>query len=336
MNKQTEKNVLYGIFSMLLHSIAIAVLYGLIKDLRNHLSSNLIVFLFKFILLVGILPYTLKKRGTLLKTKKLALHILRGFLSVGGSLTLFHAIKYIDLVDATAVGYLEQVLWALIGMCLFKEAVKLPKILAALTSFLGAILVVYPEIITYNQGTISFGLSNANFKGFNYYYIFVLMSIIFWAGNCAVVKLLGTTESNEAQIFYVMLFTTLFASPLAFFEWQPYLNLSYLSIPTRMYSFDELGLSFSHIPYIIALGLCYFLHNVGFFQALKHADLSTVIPYEYSRLIFAGIIGFLFFNESPEFGSIIGYASILIAGIYLLKHEKRQSLEKKIIKLEIE
>ena len=334
MIKHSDKNIYFGIISMLIHSLAIAVLYGIIKELRNELSSNLIVFLFKFALLIAIIPYSFKGGIKQLKTKKIGLHILRGFLSVAGSLTLFYAVKFIDLVDATAVGYLEQVLWALMGMFFFAESVNIHKIIAALISFLGAILVVYPDIVIYEQGSLSVIFTNINFKGLNHYYIFVLMSIIFWAGNCAVVKVLGKTETNKAQLFYVMLMTTIFAAPLAFFDWQPLYTESYISLPHRVYDFDEHGLKSSHIISILLLAFCYYAHNVGFFKALQHADLSIVIPYDYSRLIFTGIIGYVFFSEYPEFGSIVGYAFIFFAGLYLIKVENHKT-NKKINKSEL-
>jgi S-adenosylmethionine uptake transporter len=275
-----------------------------------------------------ILPFCLHKGFKYIKTKKIHLHILRSILSLGGSVSFFYAIKYIELVDATAVGYLEQVLWAIIGMVFFAERITLTKIISVILSFLGALIIMYPEVIIHNQNGIFILSDNLSFGGFNIYYIFVFLSIILWASNCTVVKLLSKTESNKTQLFYVMMLTTLFAFPVAFFQWQGVEGMSFLHWTVRSYSFDELGLKLQHITIILILALCYFIHSITFFKALKLAELSIVVPFDYSRLVFTGIIGFVFFNEYPQFGAMVGFFLIIISGIFLIRSETLHNKDK--------
>jgi drug/metabolite transporter (DMT)-like permease len=317
-----EHNNLLGALLVLIHALAIAILYGLIKELRNELSTNLIMFLYKFLILLMILPSCLRQGLKSIRTRKLHLHVVRALLSLSGGLAFFYAVKFIELVDATAVGYLEQVLWAVIGMVYFAEKVTIAKIASVILSFLGAVLIVYPEVITLNHNGIQIMLNNNSFKGFNYYYIFVFLSIILWAGNCVVVKLLSNTESTKTQLFYVMMFSSLFSMPVAFFEWDGGSSgTNFLYWTVKSYSFDELGLKLEHVPMILLLALCYFIHSITFFTALKHAELSAVIPFDYSRLVFTGLIGYMFFNEAPKFGEIIGLLLIVASGVYLIKAE---------------
>lgn len=324
-----EPNNLLGALLVLVHALAIAVLYGLTKELRNELSTNLILFLYKFSILLMILPFCLRQGFKSIRTKKLPLHILRGLLSLSGSVAFFYAVKFIELVDATAVGYLEQVLWAVIGMVYFAEKITLAKVLSVILSFLGAVLIVYPELITFNQNVIQIMLTNNSFKGFNYYYVFVFLSIILWTGNCVVVKLLSNTESTKTQLFYVMMFSSLFAIPVAFFKWEDGgAGMNFLYWTVKSYSFDELGLKLEHISMILLLALCYFIHSITFFIALKHAELSAVIPFDYSRLVFTGLIGYMFFNEMPEFGEVIGLLLIVVSGVYLIKTEASRARKK--------
>lgn len=166
------------------------------------------------------------------------------------------------------------------------------------------------------------------------------MSIIFWTLNCTIVKVLGKTEKNKVQLFYGIFFQLIFAFPLAFFEWQEisFMHMQ-LKIPSHLIDFSHLDFSLSHCALLGLLGVCYFAHSTSFFLALKYSELSTVIPLDYSRLIFTAILGFVFFGEMPQEGSIIGYTLIIAAGVYLIRSEakhKKRLAKKRIIQLEDE
>ncbi len=327
-----EHHNLWGILFMLLNAVAIAVLYAAIKNLTKDMSSSLVVFIYKFSILVLIIPWCLHGGLQSLKTKRLFLHLSRGCLSICGSLCLFFAIKYIELVDITAIGYMEQVILVIIGIMYFKEKATHTKIATIILSFVGAMLVVYPDVIAFNEYYIP-TLQKIDVKGeFNKYYIFVFLSIAFWATNCTVIKVLGKTEKTKVQLFYVMLISCVIAYPLAFMHWSPSTimnGLLEIKYPDRHLEFSELGLQPKHIPTLALLSLCYFVHSIAFFKALKYAELSTVIPFDYSRLVFTGILGFIFFNEIPNDGSYIGYLLIVGAGVYLIRSESKRRRKKK-------
>jgi drug/metabolite transporter (DMT)-like permease len=327
---EKERRTIAGISFMLLNALAISVIYAASKELTREISSNLVVFLYKFSILICILPWCFKDGISSMKTNRILLHASRGFLSVCGSLSLYYAIKHIELVDITAIGYIEQVVLVIIGVLYFKEQATLAKILGILLSFAGAILVVNPSIIDFSSTA-----PTKMFANINPYYMFVFMSIGFWASNCTVIKILGKTEKTKVQLFYVLLFSCIIAFPLAFMKWQTVANIGVVQIryPYEMFSLDGLGLNLSHIKYLALLAVCYFTHSIAFFKALKYADLSTVIPFDYSRLVFAGILGLLLFGETPELGSYIGYALIVSSGIYLIRSEAKR--RKKIKEFEI-
>lgn len=321
---------LYGILYMLLNAVAISVLYAAVKELRVELDSNLVVFVYKFTLFILILPWVLKEGFKGIKTDKLLLHTSRGFLSISGSLCLFYAIKYIELSDITAMGYIEQVLLVLVGIIFFKEKSSISKILAILMSFLGAVVVIYPDIIQFTAWNIPY-LSSIGFKGeFNKYYIFVFLSIFFWGSNCIVIKFLGKTEKTKSQMFYVLLVSCVLTYPLAFFHWADAQVMGMdIKYPIYHLSFSDLGLAWHHVPYLGLLALCYFIHSVAFYKSLTYAEFSTVIPFDYSRLIFTGIFGYIFYQELPDEGSYFGYLLIVVSGVILVRAESKR---RKILK----
>lgn len=331
---------LYGIIFMLLHAVSISILYLVIKELRRDLDSNLIVFLYKLTVFICVLPWVFSSGWKAIKTKRLKLHFLRGFLSICGSLCLFYAIKYIDLANMTAIGYLEQVLLVIIGILYFRESATVTKILSIIISFIGALVVIYPDIIIFDVANYSFHINYQSLKGFNKYYFFVFFSILFWVINCVVVKILGRTEKTKVQLFYVMLFSCIFTFPIAFFDWQEtaVLDLLVIKYPAYLQNPETLGLKQKHLVYIIILAFCYFIHSVAFFKAFKYAELSVIVPFDYSRLVFAGILGYTYFSEVPQAGSYLGYILIVLAGVSLIRSESKRRLKakEKLLEAEIE
>jgi S-adenosylmethionine uptake transporter len=226
------------------------------------------------------------------------MHVARGTFSLLGTLCFFVAVSNLDVTNAAAITYLDHILVVLIGFWYFKEKISHPKAVMIVMSFLGAMFIVKPGIVSFNK-----------------YYVFLFMAVLFWALNCTVIKMLGSTERSKAQIFYVMLFSSMFSAPLALYEWKP--------------------VELWHAKYIAAIALCYLIHTVAFFKAFKFADMSTVMPFDYCRLIFTGLLGFLILNESPDMFSMIGYTLIILGGIYAIQHETRKH-KTKSQKIELE
>ncbi len=58
-------------------------------------------------------------------------------------------------------------------------------------------------------------------------------------------------------------------------------------------------------------------------QALRHADTSAIMPYEYTRLIWASALGFFLFAEVPGLLTIVGGVVIAVSAIYIALREAR-------------
>jgi drug/metabolite transporter (DMT)-like permease len=325
---------MFGIGMMLLHVIGLSLLYALVKALTKDFNSSLIVFLYKSTILVCIIPWCLVGGIKSLKTKRIWLHLSRGFLSVCGALCMFYAIKYIGLSDVTAIGFLEQMVLLVISILYFKEKPTKTKLFVLLLSLIGAVLIIKPIFFL-----SLFGLSDeAPTTGFNTHYIFVFLALAFWSLNSTVIKVLGKTEKTKVQSFYVLLFSSIIAFPVAFMEWRHAGNIGVIEIkyPSHFVELSSLNIEPIHMVYVLMLAACYFIHVVGHFKALKHADLSVVIPFEYTRWIFAAILEYIFFNEAPQIYSYIGCVLIVSGGLYLLRSEHRKIKRKKFMELESE
>jgi S-adenosylmethionine uptake transporter len=288
---------------MILHAMAMSISYVFSKELNQSLHPFQVAFLYKFAILICIVPWCFygdyKKN---LKTKRLGMHVARGTFSLLGTLCFFVAVKGISISNATAITCLEKIIIVLIGVFYFKEKLTHAKLTLVICAVCGALLIIKPGFIE-----------------FNHYYIYLFLALFFWASNTTVIKVLGSTERTKAQLFYVMLFSSLFSLPMALYEWKP--------------------IEPWHIKLILGAALCYLIHTVAFFKAFKFAEMSTVMPFDYTRLIFSGMLGFFILGEVPDQYSLYGYVLIISGGLYALHYEtlkKRKATKANNAKLEAE
>ena len=286
---------------MVLHAISMAALYIITKKITTDLHSAHIAFLYKLMILICIFPWCL--HGGLrknLKTKRISMHVARGTFSLLGTLCFFTAMEELSPSNVAAIGYLDHIVLILIGVTYFKEKLTNSKIICILTSFAGAFLIIKPWI-----------------DDINYHYIYLFLAVIFWSINSTIIKILGSTEKTKAQLFYVMFFSALFSFPLALQEWRP--------------------LDWVHFKYLVGLAVCYLIHSIAFFKAFKYADVSMVLPFDYTRLVFTGIFGMLFLDQIPDNYALAGYALICLGGIYaILGETKKTNVSSDAKKFELE
>jgi drug/metabolite transporter (DMT)-like permease len=286
--KLKHNKSLSGILLMVLHAISMSILYLLSKNLSQSLHPFQVAFLYKLTILICVLPWCLQGNYKAnLKTRRIGLHVARGTFSLLGTLCFFVGLSQVGMTNAAAITYLDHITVILIGFLYFKEKLSNSKLVMILFSLIGVLFIVKPGI-----------------GEFNYHYVYLFLAVIFWAMNCTVIKMLGSSERTKAQLFYVMLFSSIFSLPLALHEWKP--------------------IEPWHVKYIFAIAICYLIHAIAFFKALKYADISTVMPFDYCRLVFTGLLGIIFLNEVPDTYAVIGYLMIVFGGIYSINHETRK------------
>ena len=101
-----------------------------------------------------------------------------------------------------------------------------------------------------------------------------------------------------------MLIGTLLIAPFAIYEWQ---------WPTAM-----------QWLYLLAIGSTGALSQYWWILAFKAGEASVVAPFDYLRLLFAGLIGFIIFGELPDHWTLIGSAMIIGSTVYIAQREARR------------
>ncbi len=286
--KKPISNGLLGIILIILHAAAMSVVYIVGKKLGKVISSDQIAFLYKFGVLVCTIPFVLKDGiRKVLQTTKIKLHIIRAIFSLLATLCFYRGLLRVPALDATAITFIEPIIALLVGIIYFKESISTIKIFLVSICFCGVLLVFKPGF------------------DFNRNYFFLIGALIFWAMNNLSIKILGKTEKTITTLFYVSLFSTIFALPIA-----------------MRHSWNSFQVEY--MQHVIIMTICHMIHMICFFRALKLADMSAVMPFDYTRLFFTGILAYIFLNEIPDNFSIIGYVLIATSGMLLIFYETKR------------
>ena len=83
---------------------------------------------------------------------------------------------------------------------------------------------------------------------------------------------------------------------------------------------------------LIMSGLFATIGQFGITIAYSYAPAKDISIFVYASVVFSAILGFILFNEAPDFLSYIGYLIIFLAGYYMFKKAQRNPQSKDLKK----
>ena len=219
---------------------------------------------------------------------------LRSFVGFLGVILNFYAIDTIGSIsDASILNKLSPFFAILFSVFLLKEKPRLYEIGFVALAFLGALFVVKPTFTAASLPALAGVLSGAS-AGFAY--------------SC--VRILGMKgERGMMTVFFFSAFSTLVALPFFIAFYEP-------MTPFQLFALLMAGVS--------ATGGQFFIT-----AAYRFAPAKEIAVFDYSQVLFAAILGFLFLDQLPDLFSLAGYGIIIGAAVgkqLLARHlAKRQS-----------
>jgi drug/metabolite transporter (DMT)-like permease len=211
--------------------------------------------------------------------------------SVSGivSLSLFYfAITRIPIADATAIAYAAPIFITVLSIFLLGEAIGLRRWVAVLLGFVGVLLIARPQAESWDVGTLA-ALGSA-FAG-------ALVAI--WLR-----KLSSSEKSVVIGVYYNSL------GSLVCLAW---VLLSGWLTPREADLWLFAG-------FALGCGLQQWLLTVSF----RYAEASLLAPFEYLAMVFAAIVGYVFWAEIPVLTTWIGAAIIAASGVFIfVRRQKR-------------
>ncbi len=247
-----------------------------------------IVFLRNVAGLLFFLPWLAQVGFGGLKTERIGAFGLRSLLGFASMLSWFYAVSVLPLADAVALNFTAPIFGTILAIIFLKEVVGIRRGTAMVVGFLGAMIILRP------------GFSDLSIDAYS-----AIVSAITMASSMIMVKLLSRTESITAMVALNQLLVLPMSLIPALFVWET---------PT--------------IEQLLAILFIGFLATVGhlaFTKAYSLADASVVMPFDFFRLIFSALIGFIFFMQEPDLLTYVGAAVIFASSIYIAIRESRVS-----------
>ncbi|EKS1590042.1 DMT family transporter [Staphylococcus pseudintermedius] len=280
-----------GILAILISAIGfsfMAVFFRLSGDLPVFQKSLARNFVAMFIPLFFILKY---KQPFFGKLSSQPLLVTRSVLGLMGVLLNIYAIDHMVLSDADILMKLNPFWTILLSLIFLKEFIQKYQITSMVIAIIGMLFVVKPE---FSSDVIPA--------------IVGLLSGVFAASAYTAVRALSTREAPYTIVFYFSFFSVI------------------VLIPFVAFTFETMSLI--QIVYLILAGLSAAVGQIGITVAYSYAPAKDISIFTYASIIFTAIIGFILFNESPDFYAIIGYIIILSASYYMFEKARRSTSSK--------
>lgn len=259
---------------------------ALIRQAATGVHPFEIAFFRALINLVLMIPFALRAGRAGLKTNNHKAFLLRGVCGLAFLVTYFLGAALIPIADSQVLTFTSPLWAALLAVLFLGERVTMTRAQALIAGFVGILIILRPGVVQ-----ISFGA------------LLVLAGALAAAASNAIVKFTTRTDHPDAVVFYQMVYVTpmIFVPALWVWTW-----------PTL----DQL------LP-MFGVGFFATLNQRFLSRAYAAADATAVLPFEFTRLPFAAILGFLAFSELPDIWAWLGGAVIFSASLYMVRRETR-------------
>ena len=265
----------------------IAIVDTTCKFYTDEMHAVLLVWGYFVGIMLFVLGYfTTRGQIRLIKTERPFAQILRpGFLvlSISG---LFIGLTYLPLAEATAIGFTGPLFITALSAPILGEKVGWHRWLAVVIGLTGVLFIVRPGGAVWHWSAIT-----------------TLFGAISFAVFQLLTRRLAGQEKHQTTLLYTSLAGTFWASLLVPFFWtQP---------------------SLTHIAVFLITGFMGAGAHFCIIQAFSCAQASLLAPFNYSKLIWVTILGYIVFDEVPGVDTVIGSIVIAVAGLYVLYRERQ-------------
>ncbi|MDF0602109.1 DMT family transporter [Psychromarinibacter sp. C21-152] len=277
-----------GIVFMCLSTLFATMMHGLVRVVGQDLPAFEVAFFRNLFGLLILSPLLWQSRFRVLRTERVGLHALRGLANVLAMFLFFSSLTMIPLARVSALNFTAPIFMALMSIVFLGERFRFYRWAAIFAGFAGVLIILRPGFDVIDAGSL-----------------LVVASAAFWAVAMVFIKMLSRTESSLTIVAWMGITMCLFSFGPALWVWQT---------PTL----EQLLL-------LMLVGFCGTVAQMAISQSLKVADPTAVLPFDFLKLIWATLIGVLFFAEVPDAFTWIGAAVIFSSGLAIAFREKRLS-----------
>lgn len=222
-----------------------------------------------------------------LQSSKVRIHAIRALLAVGATYLFIRSLDVLPLAEATSIIFAAPIFVAILSMPLLKQRVGFQRGIAVALGFAGVLIVIQPGAATLQTASllaIAAAFLNA----------LVMMSA----------RWIDERDGFWTMTLYMTLFSGLFCSFALATEWP--------SIQT------------ADVALFVGMAIAGTLAIALISQAFRMANAAVVAPFDYTALIWATALGWIFWGNIPSLMVYLGAAVIIGSGIYLIVSEEKR------------
>lgn len=275
-----------GMLLMGLFAAVVSLGHVVARHLSQDLHPMQIAFFRTIVPLIVLVPMLMRDGPGWWRTSRPGLQFWRGMIGGIAMLTWFYSLYLIPVGDATALSF-SVVLFTTVGAVLFlKETVGARRWAAIAIGLFGTLIILRPGTDAMNNGALV-----------------ALVSSLFWAAALLIVKVLSRTDSPMTIVFYSSIYFTVLAGFPAIYYW---------ICPTV-----------TQLALLSSVGLCALAAQLAMTNALKIAETAAIMPIDFTRLIWAAALGFIWFGEFPDRWTWTGGTIVFASSVYITYRENR-------------
>lgn len=280
-----------AIILILISALAFAIMGAMVK-----LAGDIPLFekvFYRNLLSLGMAYIMIKNKNVSFFGKKENQKYLlsRSLLGLLGVILSFYAINYLVLSDASMLNKISPFFVTLFAVFFLKEKLTKIQIPVLIIVFSGALLIIKPQ---FNFSVVP------SLAGF--------LSAMCAGATYTIIRFLRDREKASTIVFYFSFVSVVVMFPLMMLNYQK---------PTMI-----------QLLYLIGIGIFAGIAQFALTNAYRYAPASEVSIYDYTSIIFSGLIGFIVWSEVPDFLSIMGSVLIIGAAIFAFIYNGKRSLKK--------
>ncbi len=281
------------IITAIILSVAAALCYStmslLAKLAANETTGSMTVFFRSTVSLfwiISILSYRqLRGKHFPVKTKYLGVHLIRAICSFTSMLSLYYALKYVPLADATSLAVTYTLFIPILSLIFFGTKTNIKNWLALAAGFIGIIFILKPLNNNFDPTTL-----------------IALISGVTTAGSLVGVHELAKEEKPETIMLYFFSLTFILGGIFTIFNWKTPSS----SILTTLFMVGITGTAYQDLVT----------------RAMSYAPPKIVAPLLYFSMIFSGIFDWLFWHNTPDHFFWIGTLLVTIGCVFSIKYTR--------------
>jgi len=280
-----------GSIIVLVASLVSVLMSSLIKHVGQTIPVIEILFIRQSLVLIIISPVLFRNLSTVFKSRIYGMHLLRSSLSVIAMYTGFSAVVNMPLAEVTAISFARILFTTVLAIIFLNEVIGIRRWTSIIIGFVGVLVIIRPDP-----------------DNINIYALLAIVSAMFVSGVQIILRKITQIDKPSTILAFHSVFITLVMAIPAYFLWV-------------MPSVDEM-------IYILMIGALMSLMQWLFIQALRVGEAAAIAPMEYVRLLYAGIIGVIFFAEIPTVWTFSGAGIIVASTLYTMHRNAMKASQK--------